>query len=63
MSDITMCSTNDCPVRTSCYRHVAPPSEYWQAYVNFYKEGEKKCKHFWNVADYFRLQTSGIEGL
>lgn len=34
MPDITMCSNNNCPVRNTCYRHTAKPSEI-QSYAVF----------------------------
>lgn len=32
MPDITMCKGRDCPLRESCYRYTATPSEYRQSY-------------------------------
>jgi len=41
MADITMCSSEDCPLETICYRKTAPVNEYWQAYAFFsYCRGE-----------------------
>ena len=34
MSDITMCTSNDCPKRENCYRAMAKPSES-QSWCNF----------------------------
>ena len=34
MSDITMCSSVNCPERNNCYRSRAKPSEF-QSYSNF----------------------------
>ena len=34
MADITMCTNNNCPVRATCYRHTAKPSER-QSYSYF----------------------------
>ena len=49
MPDITMCEGKDCPLKETCYRYTAKPSEFRQSYfaeVPFNKE-EKKCDHFW----------------
>lgn len=35
MPDFTMCTNFDCPVRASCYRYLAVPSEYRQSYRRF----------------------------
>lgn len=34
MPDITMCTSNECPVRDQCYRKQAKPSN-WQSWANF----------------------------
>ena len=48
MSDISMCSTNICPLKETCYRHKATPDKYWQSYTSFkYDEETKSCKHYW----------------
>lgn len=49
MPDITMCPGEDCPLKESCYRYTATPSEFRQSYfVNTpYKDGE--CDHYWEI--------------
>lgn len=50
MADISMCADNDCPSRERCYRFIATPNPYMQAYGQFgRKEGAKQCDHFWRV--------------
>jgi hypothetical protein len=45
MPDFTMCLNNDCPVRASCYRYLAIPSEHWQSYCRFeFTHGQ--CKDY-----------------
>ena len=34
MADITMCSTNNCPMRASCYR-VKAKDDVYQSWANF----------------------------
>lgn len=43
-----MCSDAKCPSRMKCYRFVATPSPFMQAYGSFGREvGTDKCDHFW----------------
>ena len=49
MTDITMCSGENCPVKKTCYRFKAKPNELHQSYFldpPFDKE-EKKCDYYW----------------
>lgn len=39
MPDISMCLRSDCPLAESCYRYLATPSPYRQAYAAFEPEG------------------------
>lgn len=49
MADITKCSNGDkCKNKEDCYRYVANPCEYTQAWAEFYKEGEE-CKMLWSI--------------
>ena len=46
MPDISMCKDYDCPLKNTCYRYVAKPSEY-QYYAGFkYKDG---CDYYMEV--------------
>ena len=49
MPDVSMCSGENCPLKNSCYRFTAKPSEYRQAYFMQvpYNHEEKKCDHYW----------------
>lgn len=50
MPDISMCSDKDCPSAECCYRFMATPSPFLQAYGKFNREnGASKCGHFWPV--------------
>lgn len=33
--DISMCKNNTCPLRMTCYRFIAKPSEFMQSYGYF----------------------------
>lgn len=49
MPDISMCMSKYCPIRESCYRYTAIPSEYRQSYADFsYNKELKKCEYYWN---------------
>ena len=45
MPDISMCSSEQCPIKNKCYRYMAEPNEHWQSYSNFYTEIEP-CSHY-----------------
>jgi len=53
MADISMCSGKDCPLKDSCYRYTAEPSEYRQAYFasSPYSFISKKCLMYWKIKD------------
>lgn len=46
MPDITMCSTEQCPLKGGCYRSRATPS-CWQSYAYFEHTPEGTCEHYW----------------
>ena len=46
MPDISMCNNKDCKSRKTCYRYMAPPSEFMQSYLVI-KGVMDKCKHYW----------------
>lgn len=50
MSDITMCTSENCPVRATCYRQRAKASEY-QSWCNF----EYTCNENNGFIDYITL--------
>lgn len=50
MPDITMCSGGNCPMKETCYRYKAKPSEFWQSYFTEIPfkmvEGKIECTHY-----------------
>ncbi len=52
MADITMCSGDGCSMKHECYRHTAPPSEYWQSmFVDPPLNEDGSCDMFWKNDD------------
>lgn len=53
MPDISMCSGKDCPLKESCYRFKAVPSEYRQSWLVTppYNPETKTCDHYWEEDD------------
>jgi hypothetical protein len=50
MSDISMCDNQNCDFNRSCYRFMAKPNPYRQAYTDFApdeKTGE--CEYFMEI--------------
>ena len=47
MPDISMCSNSKCELKENCYRFIAKPNPYRQAYAEF--SGGKDCMYFWKV--------------
>ena len=33
MPDISMCRGEGCPIKSTCFRHMAQPNPYWQSYA------------------------------
>lgn len=52
MADITMCSTNNCPMRASCYR-VKAKDDVYQSWANF----EYTCNENNGYPDYVALKN------
>jgi hypothetical protein len=52
MPDISMCYGINCPMKHKCYRCIAPPNPYRQAYADFETiRGEDGiCKYFWDIS-------------
>ncbi len=51
MPDISMCLNCSCPSITACYRFMAKPSEYRQAYSRFQPEdGKDKCDEYMPIS-------------
>lgn len=51
MADITMCTSDDCPVKDNCYRHLAKPSQI-QSYSNF----EYTCNEESGFNDFIKIE-------
>ena len=51
MPDISMCEGGMCPIKETCYRFTADPSEYMQSYFGNppFKEvdGSSECEYYW----------------
>lgn len=46
--DITMCSGKDCPLKETCYRYKAEPSDYQSYWIEPpYYAGI--CEHYWEM--------------
>ena len=53
MPDISMCNSNTCPLKDTCYRFTATPSPFRQAYADFkYNEETKNCEYYWDNKEY-----------
>jgi len=60
MVDISMCPGGKCPLRHTCYRCTATPSEFWQSYIGaYYKDG--KCDHYWPTEPDVKRKTRRVE--
>lgn len=46
MPDISMCNNGACPSRYDCFRYMAKPDPYWQAYATFEYDRTGKCESF-----------------
>ena len=49
MPDIAMCEGAECPMKESCHRFTATPSEYKQAYFETPPVKDGKCNMYWGV--------------
>lgn len=59
MPDISMCNGQDCPLKDSCFRHIATPSMFMQSYFAespFNKE-KNKCDYYWEVKSKEQLEA------
>lgn len=64
MPDISMCKGDECPIKESCYRFTAKPSEYTQSwFVDVpYSKVMERCDYHWNVntaKKYFKEPDNG----
>lgn len=49
MPDITMCPGGDCPLKETCYRYKAEPSDY-QSYWFEPPYYSGICEHYWEMS-------------
>lgn len=50
MPDITMCKSENCPAKQTCYRFLATPSEYRQSYLYPTPNIDNgKCDEYWEA--------------
>jgi hypothetical protein len=56
MPDIAMCKNDTCPLKNTCYRFKATPSEFYQSYGLFEYDLEKGkvnvedgCNYYWKI--------------
>jgi hypothetical protein len=49
MTDITMCSGNNCELSSTCYRYKAEPSEYNQSYFCKPPNNGIECEYYWEI--------------
>jgi hypothetical protein len=49
MPDISMCSGEGCPIKDTCYRFTATPTDPWQAYFGGvpYSHEDALCVEHW----------------
>ena len=54
MPDITMCPGKDCPLKETCYRYKAKPSDYQSYFAEppYKEENEhEKCEYYWEIKE------------
>lgn len=49
MPDISMCKNTECPLKDTCYRFTATPSEPVQSYSDFKYDEKKGCDYYWKI--------------
>lgn len=48
MPDYSLCVDHNCPSKYKCYRYMAEPNEFRQAYSDFSREGQK-CDYYFPI--------------
>lgn len=63
MPDISMCTGKECPIKNTCYRYIARPSEYRQSYFMSppYKP-DGSCESHVNAAHYGVVNEQDKDG-
>ena len=49
MSDITKCVNEECPLRETCWRWLAPGGSPWQSMAEFELDLDGTCGEYWPV--------------
>ena len=52
MPDISMCVGGNCPMKETCYRYKAKPSDYQSYFTETpfeMVEGKIECKYYWEI--------------
>lgn len=50
MPDISMCKGTDCPLKETCYRYTAEPSEFMQSYFTISPiKNDRTCDYYWKI--------------
>lgn len=51
MADITKCTGDKCPIKTKCYRFLAPADNEWQSFFSElpYDFEKDDCDYFWHI--------------
>lgn len=57
MSDITKCSGKGCKKKRSCYRFLAPASEYQSWWMEVPVKEDGTCNHYWEVKGEHKTDT------
>lgn len=50
MPDISKCSNYNCKRRGSCYRYLAKPNDFHQAFASFAEGDGKNCQYHWDTS-------------
>lgn len=51
MPDISMCNGLNCPLRETCYRHIATPSYRQSYFMTAPIKEDKTCDYYWKAEE------------
>ena len=57
MPDITMCVSQECPIRNECFRATAKPDSKYQSYADFYLEASMRDDLFVDCSYYIEAEN------
>ena len=63
MTDLTICTTTVCPIRSKCYRFIAEPEQYWQSYNDFYEKDSLDCFYFIKETNEVEVRQKAIHAV